>query len=75
MMKNFLNFLGLWSYPLGLIVSGMIIYFFQTMKMQSFNLDEKNVCMIFLGGLIAPFFVMLMNTYDFCAKGKYEGWS
>lgn len=72
MMKNILNFLGLWSYPLGLIVSGMIIYFFQTMKMQSFNLDEKNVCMIFLGGLIAPFFVMLMNTYDFCAKGKND---
>lgn len=70
--KNVLNFLGLWAYPFGLAVSGMMLYFIQTIQMQSFRLDEKNITAILFGGLTAPFITMLLNTYDYFAKGKRD---
>lgn len=71
-LKNVLNFLGLWAYPFGLAVSGMVLYFIRTIQMQSFSVDEKTIKTILIGGLIAPFFVTILNTYDFFAKGRKD---
>ncbi len=70
--KNVLNFLGLWSYPFGLAISSMTLYLVQKMQMLSFRLDEKSITHILIGGLIAPFFIMLMNIYDYLSKGKKD---
>lgn len=71
--KNVLNFLGLWSYPFGLVISGMMSFFYQTIiKGQSFVLNKENLIGIMVGGLIAPFFVMLTNIYDYLSKGKTD---
>lgn len=72
MMKNVLNFIGVWSYPVGLVVSGMVIYLIQSMQMQLFTLDEKNILMIIVGGLFAPIFVMITNIYDYFINGKKD---
>lgn len=71
-LKNVLNFLGLWSYPLGLTISGMISYFYQIIQMQSFNLDEETIKAILIGGLISPFVIMLLNIRDFFTKEKTD---
>lgn len=71
-LKNIINFLGLWSYPFGISLSGLLLYFIQTMRMQEFTLDRENITGIAIGGLIAPFFVMLSNFYDYFSKGKKE---
>ena len=71
-LKNIINFLGLWSYPFGISLSGLLLYFIQTMRMQEFTLDRENIIGIVIGGLIAPFFVMLSNFYDYFSKGKKE---
>lgn len=71
--KNVLNFLGLWSYPFGIVVSGMMSYFYQTIiKGQSFVFNKESLIGIMAGGLIAPFFVMLTNIYDYFSKGKTD---
>lgn len=70
--KNVLNFLGLWTYPFGLAVSGMVSYFIQMIQMQSFSLDEKNIKAILIGGLMAPIFIMFLNVYDYFTKGKKD---
>lgn len=58
--KNILNFLGLWSYfPFGLFISSMVYYLIQEFQMKSFVWDEKSIKAILIGGLIAPFFIML----------------
>lgn len=71
-LKNVLNFLGLWSYPFGLVVSSMSIYLIQKIQLQSFTLDEKNIKAILIGGLVAPLFIMLLNIYDYFSKGKKD---
>lgn len=71
--KNVMNFLGLWSYPFGIVVSGMMSYFYQTIiKGQSFVFNKESLIGIMAGGLIAPFFVMLTNIYDYLSKGKTD---
>lgn len=71
--KNVLNFFGLWSYPFGLMVSGMVSYFMQKIiQSQTFALDKKHILSIMLGGLVAPFFIMLSNFYDYISKGKKD---
>lgn len=70
--KNVLNFLGLWTYPFGLAVSGMVSYFIQMIQMHSFSLDEKNIKAILIGGLMAPIFIMFLNVYDYFTKGKKD---
>ncbi len=70
--KNVLNFFGLWSYPFGLFVSGMVSYLFQTIQMQTFSLDKKSIIQIVMGGLIAPFFITLTNIYDCLSRGKKD---
>ena len=71
-LKNIINFLGLWSYPFGLSLSGLLLYFIQTMRMQEFTLNRENITGIAIGGLIAPFFVVLSNFYDYLSKGKKD---
>lgn len=71
-LKNVLNFLGLWSYPFGLIVSGMLSYFIPKMQNQTFTVDKEHLISIILGGLIAPFFIMITNIYDYLSKGKKD---
>lgn len=71
-LKNIINFLGLWSYPFGLSLSGLLSYFVQTMRMQEFTLNRENITEIAIGGLIAPFFVVLSNFYDYLSKGKKD---
>lgn len=71
-LKNIINFLGLWSYPFGISLSGLLLYFIQTMRMQEFTLNRENITGIAIGGLIAPFFVVLSNFYDYLSKGKKE---
>lgn len=71
-LKNIINFLGLWSYPFGLSLSGLLLYFIQTMRMQEFTLNRENITGIVIGGLIAPFFVVLSNFYDYLSKGKKD---
>lgn len=71
--KNVLNFMGFWSYPFGLIVSGMVSYFIQkVMQNQTFIFDKEHILGIILGGLIAPFFIMITNIYDYLSKGKKD---
>ncbi len=71
--KNVLNFFGLWSYPMGLIISSMMSYFYQTIiKSQSFILDKEHLIGILAGGVVAPLFVMLTNIYDYFSKGKTD---
>lgn len=72
-LKNVLNFFGLWSYPFGLIVSGMVSYFIQKIiQNQTFIFDKEHILGIMLGGLVAPFFIMLSNLYDYLSKGKKD---
>lgn len=72
-LKNVLNFLGVWSYPFGLVVSGMVSYFIQKIiQSQTFTLDKEHILSIMLGGLVAPFFIMLSNLYDYISKEKKD---
>ncbi len=71
-LKNVLNFLGLWGYPLGLTVSGMVSYLSQTMQMQEFNLNRENLFGILAGGLVVPGFIAFSNLLDFLLKGKTD---
>lgn len=72
-LKNVLNFLGVWSYPFGLVVSGMVSYFVQKIiQSQTFTLDKEHILSIMLGGLVAPFFIMLSNLYDYISKEKKD---
>lgn len=64
--------MGLWSYPLGVLSSGLISYLYQIVKMQEFILNNENLKGIALGGLIAPFFIMVSNLYDWLAKGTID---
>lgn len=71
--KNVLNFFGVWSYPFGLVVSGMMSFFYQTIiKSQSFVFNKESLIGITIGGLIAPFFIMITNIYDYLSKGKTD---
>lgn len=71
--KNMLNFFGLWSYPFGLLISGMMSYFYQTIiQRQAFVLNKESLIVIMAGGLVAPFFIMLTNIYDYLSKGKTD---
>lgn len=72
-LKNVLNFFGIWGYPFGLAVSGMVSYFIQKIiQSQTFTLDKEHILSIMLGGLVAPFFIMLSNLYDYLSKGKKD---
>ena len=71
-LKNILNFLGVWSYPLGLVVSGLLLYLIQIMKMQEFIFSRERITGVALGGLVVPVFVMLTNIYDHFSKGKKD---
>lgn len=71
-LKNIINFLGLWSYPFGISLSGLLLYFIQTMRMQEFTFNRENITGIAIGGLVAPFFIMLSNFYDYLSKGKKD---
>lgn len=71
-LKNILNFFGLWSYLFGLLISSMVYYLIQKLQMGSMVLDEKNIKVILIGGLIAPFFIMLLNVYDYLSKDKRD---
>ena len=70
--KNVINFLGLWSYPLGLIISGMAAYLLQAVGMYELASDMENMTSIAIGGLIAPLFVTATNIHDFLSKGKTD---
>lgn len=71
-LKNVINFLGLWSYPLGLVTSGLFSYLAQTMQLQEFTLNRENLFGILAGGLVVPFLVTLSNLLDFLLKGKTD---
>lgn len=71
-LKNILNFLGLWSYPLGLVVSGMFSFLSETMQMQEFTLEMANMPNIAIGGLVVPCLVTISNLFDFLTKGKTD---
>lgn len=64
-LKNVFHFLGFWSYPLGLTVSGMFAYLSQTMQMQEFNLNRENLFGVLAGGLAVPGFIVFSNLFDF----------
>ncbi len=71
-LKNVMSFLGVWAYPYGLIVSGLIFYLIQTMQMKEIIFNAGNVTGIILGGLAAPFLIMITNLYDWYSKGKTD---
>lgn len=71
-LKNVFHFLGLWSYPLGLTVSGMSAYLSQTMQMQEFNLNRENLFGVLAGGLAVPGFIAFSNLFDFISKGRTD---
>lgn len=71
-LKNILNFFGLWSYPLGLVISGLFYYLSETMRMYTFTLDKTNIPDIAIGGLFVPCCVTLSNLLDFLLKGKTD---
>lgn len=58
---------------MGLIISSMMSYFYQTIiRGQSLVLNKESLIGIMAGGLIAPFFVMLTNICDYLSKGKTD---
>lgn len=71
-LKNVFHFLGLWSYPLGLTVSGMFAYLSQTMQMQKFTLNRENLFGVLAGGLVVPGFIVFSNFFDFLSKGRTD---
>lgn len=71
-LKNVFHFLGLWSWPLGIAVSGMVSYLYQTMQMQEFTLNRENFFRILAGGLAVPGFIAVSNLSDFLLKGKTD---
>lgn len=71
-LKKVLNFFGLWSYPLGLLVSGMIAYMAHITGIHAFTPDQANITGIVISGLAAPCFVMLTNLHDYLSKGKTD---
>lgn len=71
-LKNVLNFLGLWSYPLGLVTSGMIAYLAQIMGIYTFTPDQTNITNVVAGGLVVPAFIMISNIHDYLSKGKTD---
>lgn len=71
-LKNVFHFLGFWSYPLGLTVSGMFAYLSQTMQMQEFNLNRENLFGVLAGGLAVPGFIVFSNLFDFISKGRTD---
>lgn len=71
-LRNVMSFLGVWAYPFGLIVSGLIFYLIQTMQMKEIIFNAGNITGIILGGLTAPFLVMITNLYDWYSKGKTD---
>lgn len=71
-LKKVLNFFGLWSYPLGLLASGMIAYVTHIIRIHAFTPDQANITSIVIGGLVAPCFVTLSNLHDYLSKGKTD---
>lgn len=71
-LKQVLNFFGLWSYPLGLLVSGMITYIAHITGIHAFTPDQANIINVAAGGLAAPCFVTLSNLHDYLSKGKTD---
>lgn len=71
-LKNVLNFFGIWSYPLGLVISGLFSYLSETMRMYTFTLDKTNIPNIAIGGLAVPCFVTVSNAFDYLVKGKTD---
>lgn len=71
-LKNILNFFGLWSYPLGLVISGLFYYLSETMRMYTFTLNKTNIPDIAIGGLIVPCCVTVSNLFDYLTKGKTD---
>lgn len=71
-LKQVLNFFGLWSYPLGLLVSGMIAYMAHITGIHAFTPGQANIISVAAGGLAAPCFVMLTNLHDYLSKGKTD---
>lgn len=71
-LKNVLNFFGIWSYPLGLVISGLFSYLNQTMRMQDFTLNNENLLNILAGGLAVPCLVTLSNMFDYLTKSKTD---
>lgn len=71
-LKKVLNFGGLWCYPLGLLVSGMIAYIAHITGIHAFTPDQVNIISVAAGGLAAPCFVMLTNLHDYLSKGKTD---
>ncbi|MBD5502208.1 MAG: type IV secretory system conjugative DNA transfer family protein [Lachnospiraceae bacterium] len=69
-IKNVLNFFGLWSYPLGITISGMIDYFYHSISMQALTFNAKSISEILIGGLAVPAVVAISNVYDYLIKGK-----
>lgn len=71
-LKNVLNFLGIWSYPLGLTASGMFYYLTAAMQMQPFTLDKTCIANIAVSGIIVPCCVTFSNIFDFLSKGRTD---
>lgn len=71
-LKKVLDFLGLWSYPFGLAVSGMIAYLVHITGVHTFVPNQVSITNIAIGGLAAPCFVTLSNLHEYLSKGKTD---
>lgn len=72
-LKKVLDFFGLWSYPFGLLVSGLVAYLLRiTGIYTSFGPDRPTIPYIAIGGLVAPCFVTLANLHDYLSMEKTD---
>lgn len=71
-IKNTFNFLGLWSYPLGIAVAGLIDYLIQIIQTNQYAVSEDKIITLALCGFIVPLMVALMNTWDYLLNGKRD---
>lgn len=70
-IKKVFDFLGLWSYPLGVFIAWGIIYLSHLFSLNS-DYTEKELIMIATGALILPLIITITNIYDYMKDGKTD---
>lgn len=71
-MRKVFNFCGLWSYPLGVVIAGLLDYLLQIFKTQTYELTGERIAALTLAGLLMPVLIMALNTWDYFVNGKRD---
>ena len=71
-MRKVFNFCGLWSYPLGVVIAGLLDYLFQIFKTQAYELTKERIAALALAGLLMPVLITALNTWDYFVNGRRD---